>query len=170
MPRKYSPSEKADALAHLHRTGSFPLTALQTGISERTLYTWRQQEFLQQTLQQQKPAPPLQKEIPTFDDDLDLLDYLRQQIMTELVRLASNFDDNGFATPQQRAVILTQLIDRLIKLDQHLKPYQPEEMYRLPNGKLVPFLIDYDVEQVPDETDQSDNDEDFDPAPNEYTQ
>jgi transposase-like protein len=158
MPRKYSPSEKAAALAYLHRTGSFPITALQTGISERTLYTWRQQEFLQQTLQQQKPTPPLQKEIPTFDDDLELLDYLRQQIMTELVRLASNFqDDNGFATPQQRALILTQLIDRLIKLDDHLKPYEPSEMYRLPNGKLVPFLIDHDVEPVPDDEDQFDD-------------
>jgi transposase-like protein len=162
MPRKYSPSEKADALAHLHRTGNFPMTALQTGISERTLYTWRQQEFLQQTLQQQKPAPLLQKELPVFEDDLDALAYLRQQIMTELVRLSSNLqDDTGFTTPQQRALILTQLIDRLIKLDEHLKPYEPSEMYRLPNGQLVPFLIDYDVRQVPDEEDQNSSDEDF---------
>ena len=162
MPRKFSPTEKAQALAHLHNTGSFPLTAIQTGISERTLYSWRQQEFLQQTLQQQTSAPPLQKEIPTFEDDWETLAYLRQQIMSELVRLSSNFqDDAAFTTPKQRVIILTQLIDRLIKLDEHLKPYEPTTVYQLPNGKIVPFLIDYDVDEVSDD-EYEDQEDDFD--------
>lgn len=44
MPHKYSPSEKESALNRLRQSGSVALTALQTGISERTLYGWRQQE------------------------------------------------------------------------------------------------------------------------------
>jgi transposase-like protein len=162
MPRKYTPTEKADALAHLHQTGNFTLTALQTGISERTLYTWRQQEFLQQTLQQQKPDPPLQKEIPTFADDYDTLAYIRSQIMIELVRLTTNFqDDTAFTTPKQRILTLTQLIDRLIKLDDHLEPYESDE----DEDDGPPFLIDHDVQPVDDsdaaEEDQGDDEINF---------
>jgi transposase-like protein len=141
MPRKYSQSEKADALTCLHRTGSFPITAMQTGISERTLYTWRQQEFLQQTLQQPTPAPLLQKETPTFENDAQTLAYVRQQMMSQLVRLVSTFqEDNAIATPQQRALVLTQLIDRLIKLDDHLDPYMHTALYQFPDTEPSIFL------------------------------
>ncbi len=96
---------------------------------------------------------------------MEALAYIREQIMSELVRLTAKFEeDNAFATPQQRAAILTQLLDRLIKLDVHLKPYEPTEMYRLPNGKLVPFLIDYDIDEIPDE----DYPDDEDPDDEEY--
>jgi len=80
--------------------------------------------------------------------------------MSELVRLASTFqEDSAFATPQQRALILTQLIDRLIKLDAHLDPYTP--MYQSPDGNFVPLFIGHKIEELPDDdTDLCDEEED----------
>src|SRR6478672_11100034 len=159
MPRKFSPTEKARALAHLHNTGSFPLTALQTGISERTLYTWRQQEFLQQTLQQQPPAPLLQKETPTFENDAETLAYVRQQMMSQLVRLVSTFqEDHALATPHQRALALTQLIDRLIKLDDHLDPYMHTALYQFPDVEQSIFVSRRAEDLSEDQDDESEDD------------
>jgi transposase-like protein len=147
MPRKYSPSEKESALNRLREIGSIPLTALHTNISERTLYAWRQQAWLLQTLQQRTPPPPLQKEAPIIEDDLEALTYLRGQIMAELLRLSSSFEtDNLFTTPQQRVIILTQLVDRLIKLDAHLRTH--------PNaGDDDEIVMEHDVIELPDEDD-----------------
>ncbi len=158
----YTADQRTAALVEVERCGGDIVRAsLKTGIPERTLYTWRRR-FYAESKRQQTPPLPSPITIPTFDDDLESLAYIRQQIMSELVRLASNFqEDNAFATPSQRAIILTQLIDRLIKLDDHLQPYEPSDMVRLPNGKLVNFEIDYDVQPVEDEDDRQHNDEEY---------
>ncbi len=126
--RRYTPAEKVSALEQLQTNGgNVTITALQTGISERTLYHWRRQDWLQQILQRQSP-PPLLQQPPAFDDDLDALRFLRTQIMDELVSLAMTLKDGAnLTTPYQRVALLSQLLDRLIKLDAHLKPYTPVE-------------------------------------------
>jgi transposase-like protein len=124
--RVYAPEERANALVHLEmNAGDIILTARQLGIPERTLYTWRRQWYAEnQRRQTPPPSSPIQH--PDFEDDLDALAYLRKQIMAELLEIAGAFrEGTAFTTPTQRIHLLSQLLDRLMKLDQHLKPYKP---------------------------------------------
>ncbi|MBI5666476.1 MAG: hypothetical protein HZC41_00590 [Chloroflexi bacterium] len=139
MPKKYSPETRAAALAALQANNNdILLTSLQTGVSSRTLYDWRRQLWLQQSvLQPQCPVlpqqnPPLSpaddqaETVPEFENDLDALAFLRRQIMRELVTLSAELQ-RGMASssPYQRVLALSQLLDRLMKLDEHLQPYLP---------------------------------------------
>jgi hypothetical protein len=134
MTRRYTNQEKVNALVQLHVNGDdVSLTADQLGIPERTLYHWFRQwqgENRQQNFSLQ--LPPIRR--PDFAGDLDALAYIRKQIMDELLNMAESFrNDATFATPAQRMKLLSQLLDRMMKLDQHLRPYRPaaEEKIRL---------------------------------------
>jgi hypothetical protein len=50
--------------------------------------------------------------------------------MAELLSVASTFDGVNAISPAQRMTLLAQLMDRLMKLDTHLKPYVPQEPTR----------------------------------------
>src|SRR5262249_10216485 len=106
--------------------GNIPLTAEQIGVSENTLYAWRRSI---QVFFQQNPLPPQQPAaLPAFENDLDALAFIRQNLITELSRLSASLQyDSGFSTPYQRALVLSQLMDKLLKLDVHLKPYMEED-------------------------------------------
>jgi hypothetical protein len=97
-------------------------------------------------LQQYAPNPiPKAVEMPKFENDLDALAFIRQNILGELSRLSASLkDDPGFSTPYQRALVLSQLMDKLLKLDVHLKPYMEEEVE----------YIAYEREDTPDEEDE----------------
>ena len=120
----YSPQEKDLILGKLAANeGDVHQTFLETGVAERTLYRWRAE--LWQSWRRQVPPPPPPKPPPEFETDLQALAYLRRKIMMELISVADAFEHSAnFATPSQRAKVLTQLLDRLIKLDEHLKPYK----------------------------------------------
>lgn len=129
----YTTAEKTAALLQLERLGgNVSLASLQLGIPERTLYTWRRRFYAENKRQQ--PPPPLPPiHLPDLEDDLQVLTYLRRQIMSEVLRLSSSFvDDVVFTTPQQRVTLLTQLVDRLLKLNTHLhthpRAYEDEEI------------------------------------------
>jgi hypothetical protein len=107
--------------------GDIQATAHQTGIPDRTLRAWRGS-----ILPYLPPPPPDSRqkvaELPAFDNDLDTLAFIRQNILGELSRLSASLQyDSGFSTPYQRALVLSQLMDKLLKLDVHLKPYVPRE-------------------------------------------
>ena len=126
----YSPQEKDAILEKLTANGGdVHQTFLETGVSERTLYRWRIE--LWQSWRRQLPPPPPPKPPPEFETDLQALAYLRRKIMTELIAVADTFEASAnFATPSQRAKVLTQLLDRLMKLDEYLKPYQKSTIPR----------------------------------------
>jgi transposase-like protein len=140
MSRRYTSDEKSRFLNQLYANhGNIALTHLQTGVPERTLFAWRREDWLQQRQQRHTPLPPQEApppielhrelpEIPTFDDDLEAVKYLRSQMMKELVNVGASLTDGIYAsTPYQRVLVLSQLLDRLIKLDAHLQPYTPVE-------------------------------------------
>jgi transposase-like protein len=143
MPRLYPPDQKTAALVLLERNqGNVQLVAEQMGIPESTLYEWSRS--IRQWLGQNPLTAPPPIELPTFNDDLEALSFIRQNIITELSRLSASLQyDPGFSTPYQRALVLSQLMDKLLKLDGHLKPYMDDDDY-------VWELSD-DVEEVDDE-------------------
>ena len=118
MSQRYTEEEKAKILAKLQANrGNIARTHLQTGVPERTLFAWRREVWLQQR-QLRHPLPSQQEtaeqspdvqahgvalDIPTFDDDLEAVRYVRSQIMKELVNLgASLTGDFDVTTPYQR--------------------------------------------------------------------
>ncbi len=154
----YTVDQRTAALVEVERGGGDIIRAsLKTGIPERTLYTWRRR-FYAENKRQQSPLPPSPIPMPALDGDLESLTYVRQKIMSELVRLAATFqEDTTFASLQQRVIILSQLIDRLIKLDYHLDPYHPGGMYQLPDAEVVPFRFGYHAEKAGDENEINDD-------------
>jgi transposase-like protein len=123
--RVYSRDEKVNILAKLQANGgNIILTAVQEGIPERTLYTWHRQ-FYAENQRRQSPPPSSPISLNNFADDMQVMKYLRRKIIAELLSVANTFDGVNAISPAQRMTLLAQLMDRLIKLDTHLKPYVP---------------------------------------------
>jgi transposase-like protein len=145
MSRRYTPEEKSAILAKVQfNRGDISLTHLQTGIPERTLYAWRREEiFLQRQQQHTISSLPQQSslespdlaqpaattlELSAFENDLEAIKFVRSRIMQELLNLSTSLgDDSGVASPYHRVLILSCLLERLKKLDDHLEPYIPAE-------------------------------------------
>ena len=132
MKTQYSAAQKAAIMTLLERNGgNVTLTAQQTGIPYRTIYDW-QREMLPLLQQYAPQSIPKAVETPTFENDLDALAFIRQNILGELSRLSASLQyESGFSTPYQRALVLSQLMDKLLKLDVHLKPYTPHEQQKI---------------------------------------
>ncbi|MBI1278899.1 MAG: hypothetical protein GC179_12285 [Anaerolineaceae bacterium] len=129
MPIQYAPDLKQQALEIIRDTGGDINAAhIKTGVPERTLYRWRNelwQSWRRTSATPVLPNPP--KPLPQFEDDLEAMDFIRQKIMSELLNLANNFQaDSNFMTPAQRIMLLTQLTDRFIKLDTHVRAREEE--------------------------------------------
>jgi FAD/FMN-containing dehydrogenase len=128
MPQKYTPYHKAAAMVQLERNnGDTQTTASQLGIPVRTLQDWSR--GIQAYLLPRAPLPARDLGIiPAFDNDLETLAFIRKHIMDEMLRLAVSLNDSpSHSTPYQRVLVLSQLMDKLMKLDQHLQPYQPAD-------------------------------------------
>jgi hypothetical protein len=127
MPYKYHHDQKAAAMVTLERNrGDVQITSAQTGISVRTLYDW--QRSMQVWLQHTPPAVQYTAELPAFENDLEALAFIRQNIIGEVSRLSASLQhDPGFSTPYQRALVMSQLMDKLLKLDLHLRPYMEDD-------------------------------------------
>ncbi|MBZ0280690.1 MAG: transposase [Anaerolineae bacterium] len=143
MPRKYTPDQKTVALLQLQRNGgNIPITAAQMGIARSTLYGW--QSDIQAKVQETALSVRQPAEHPEFEDDLEVLAFVRRQILDEMVKVSIDMrHQSDMTTPYQRVHILSQLMDRLMKLDEHLKPYQPPPQIK---------IVDYDDEPTSDPT------------------
>ncbi len=151
MANHYHPDHKAAIMVLLERNGGdFAATAQQTAVPERTLRRWHGQ--ISPHLRQYPPLRTNSAEemsIPTFDNDIDTLKFVRHQIMDEVTRVAASLNnDTTITTPYQRTLVLTQLLDKIMKLDTHLKPYE-ETIIRVfradlkpgPDGKVIENVI-----------------------------
>jgi hypothetical protein len=116
---------KANALVHLHLNGDdVKFTSEQLGIPERTLFDWRRDWYAENPPPQHAARGSLRSE---FADDYAAVAYVRQQLMAELLNMADAFRDGTILmNTSQRIQLLPRLLDRLMKLDQHLKPYKPQ--------------------------------------------
>lgn len=135
MPRHYSADQKATALQMLDSLfGDVSATSDRTGIPERTLRDWRRERERSSPPSPppnfQPPPPP--EEAPEFEDQLDALNYIREQVMGELLNVSANIKDTFAQTPpHKRLRVLSDLLDRLMKLDERVEPYQPVPWYRI---------------------------------------
>ncbi|MEP6988540.1 MAG: hypothetical protein ABI970_23255 [Chloroflexota bacterium] len=148
MATQYAPEQKQLALQILRDSGGDINAAhIKTGVNERTLYRWRNDLWRSWRRQSESPVlPNPPKPLPQFEDDLDAMTFLRQQIMSELLNLANNFQpDMNYMTPAKRVHLLTQLTDRLIKLDVHLNARQEEEI-----EYVYEYEVEHHVEKEPD--------------------
>lgn len=171
MTRQYSLEQKAAALTLLNQNkGNIPLTALQARIPERTLRAWRRESRLPSEFATVLSKPlevenhpdsaaavtPLPRQPPEIlphrlpNDDLEALETMRRQILDGLVSTSDDWREVfAFMSPYQRAQVAVMLLDRLMKLDEHLKPYRPKSPVRLqlndsegeePGGEPKPHL------------------------------
>jgi transposase-like protein len=155
MSPRYNAQSKAEILAQLRANfGDVARTSRQMGVPERTLYAWKRQ--LQQLQQQQSPLPQHYTADPnpssvmasntrlttsdksgttvtptytSFTDEGEAFHYLRGRLLYELFKIVASLDDSyTLMPPHQRALLVSQLIDRLVKLDAYIPRVVPEAL------------------------------------------
>ena len=144
MPRHHTPDRKAAAMQLLERNGGdVYLTHLQTGIPQRTLYSWRTELIV---LRRHTPSPPPpQSTLPDFDDVIDALIYLRNNILEVLQQVVAATSDNLMPYlywDHIRAQV--RLLDCVLKLDKFLAPEYHQRA--LQNALPVRAIFDDDDE------------------------
>lgn len=174
MPRHYPPEYKAGVLERLRAYhGDITLVSRLTGVPERTLRHWRREIWLDllpplPPLPHMPPPPPLpdrQSDISlsNFEDAINALKFMRENLMNGLVNLSAGIRDaQGLMTPYQRVQMITQLMNRMLELNEYLYSYEddPEDNQRPPVRRAEP-----DMES--EETEQTDSGMPQDDAPDE---
>lgn len=128
MPRHYPPDRKAAALEALQANGGdIVATHLQTGIAQRTLYTWRSELWMQQVKRRQRQPPPPPKELPETGDVIERLDHIRQIIVRTITELPPNLASLPPYLMRDRVAAQVGLVDILLKLNAFLGVPEPEE-------------------------------------------
>lgn len=85
-----------------------------------------------------------------FDDELDLLKYIRQQLPSEVLELRA--DANGAFTPDNALARLEKLSQyNLHSIEQPIKPHQPEAMARICNLSPIPIALDEELIGITDD-------------------
>jgi len=134
MSYRYPPQHKAAVLAQLQANHSnVILTSIQTGIPERTIRDWRRKAYLQNQLPVLPPhTPSAAAATPEFEEESQALQYVRRQIVQEVANMAATLKDTlDTAAPYHRILALSQLLDRLIKLDILIPQTQREQVIRV---------------------------------------
>jgi hypothetical protein len=130
MPQHYTPERKAEVLQQLRLNGgNVTTTHVATGIPIRTLYTWRNELWLQQLQQQHDivlAAPP---ELPAFDDDIDLIRFLRNAIIAKIHEIADVIQAGALTLYRLLTLLQVQndLTDCALKLDTFLRAHTNSE-------------------------------------------
>lgn len=132
MSRRYSDLERHLILQRF-AANAFNITATsrETGVSERTLFRWQSKYFMsltpQLTQSQEKPSLATLPQIPPLpESEQQALRDIQRQLMEKVNRLSHSIDEAIDEAPlAQRAVALSQLIDRVIKLASYL-PTNPQ--------------------------------------------
>lgn len=128
MSKRYTPAEKAEALDQLRiNGGNIAYTSTQTGIPERTLRHWRQEEW-RKNAQESLPLPPhpprRRQQLPYIDVETgstEVLLALRQQIINHIIQAAPTLIDGlNTTSPYHRVLAVSQLIEHLRWLDAYI--------------------------------------------------
>ena len=155
LSRRYTPEEKSAALQRLDDNfGDVAVTSIQTGVPTRTLREWKRQRHLEafQTGQlppqnqrrqqrQQQIIDPTNNDDDDDDDEGNKYRRLRKELMQHIFDLSATLMDDP-QTAYLRAVTLSRLIDRVIRLEAIIPQTDKERRiiveYRQPDGSLKP--------------------------------
>jgi transposase-like protein len=126
---KYTEEQKEYARRRLDETGGdVPLVSLQTGIPQRTLYRWRKGW-------RQNPPPlptdifgiPRDEFIKSLEAQYEPGEYseLRAELMQHIKKLSKSLSDDPDLA-YRRAIALTRLLDKVIKLEELTRIERPQ--------------------------------------------
>jgi hypothetical protein len=161
MSRTYTPEEKDAALQRLDANrGQVLRTSLQTGIPERTLQRWKALRNLQpqqppplfvDSRRQPPPEPGVCPEVTLHQPGGEAAkepdsDYnsLRQHLVREALTIAASLSQGVHNAPlNQRAIALSRLVDRIVKLDTlHPQPSDNNYILIYDEGAAVEDVVD----------------------------
>ena len=130
MPRHvYSPDEKADALEILNQFGGDVATAsVKTGIPQRTLYTWRTEQWDQQRQQRQSQPPPPLKNLPQFESTLEAYQHIRSQMLRLVDRIPLDLSHLPPYLQRDRHLARLNAVELIVKLTKLIDAF-PESQY-----------------------------------------
>jgi transposase-like protein len=150
MSKRYTKEEKENALyLLLVYSGNIARTSDKTGIPQRTLRHWRARKRKKrasqinqgdaETAKGKKDKRRQQQQWDQYkaekDSAVNELKGVRQQIMQHIRQLSSSLSDDE-ENVSQRAMALSRLLDRTLKLDEHIarldqssKPFMVEYIY-----------------------------------------
>ena len=157
MPRRvYSPDEKADALEILnHFGGDVAAASIKSGIPQRTLYTWRTEQWDQQRQQRQSQPPPPLKILPQYESAIEGYLQIRSSMFRLLDRIPLDLShlppylqrDHHLARIAAVDIIakLTHLLNRFPELEfdevEYVHEYVTEEPQPKPATKITHTYI-----------------------------
>lgn len=127
MSQTYSDQDREEALDLLTiNRNNIALTSIQTHIPERTLREWRRKQRLKApTL---PPYPPPAAAADRFDSIPEALNHVHSRILEQLVELADSLPEIlATAPPYHQLLALTQLIDRVEKLQALVPRLVPQQ-------------------------------------------
>jgi hypothetical protein len=162
MSRRYTNEEK-DHILHIldQYRGDVVRASVHTGVPERTLFRWKQRCRIEAEHKSQQsvilppqksslPPPQTDPDAPESDDEEESLAdryvALREMMLDRIFTFAEKMtDDNAYAA--SRAVAVTRLLDRVIKLDAEIDRIN----YIKANRAIFEYeLPDYDDDDYPD--------------------
>ena len=118
MAQRYTNQQKADILNQLSANlGNVALTARQTGVPLRTLYTWKREQQPDDPALQHQKSPLLQHyTAETADHPEGEYARIRARLMDHINHLLDTLTDDP-DTAHLRIMALSRLLDRVVKLE-----------------------------------------------------
>jgi transposase-like protein len=161
MSTRYSPDFKSLVARLLWMYGgNVSLVSHLTGVPERTIRSWRwniiPHEFRQENPLEQQEQAALLPHKNSSTAAADNLEVLHTRLMEQTLALVSSLSTDADAAPfPQRAMALTRLIDRIVKLEAHVPSLDFEEVH-IAFDKPT-YEQDDDDLNLPDDTSQSED-------------
>lgn len=136
MSQPYTSEEKERAMELYELSGSVGYASRQTGIPERTIRHWRQQRERDIPLMRDPERNPVatlpEKNVEPLpaNSPREELQTLRDQIMFHVQRIVASLSDDDVQI-NERAIAVTRLLDRVMRLDAQLAQAFPGETQRI---------------------------------------
>lgn len=180
MPRAYTMEKKNEVFRVLaENKGHVMRTSIQTHVPASTIWYWLQRKRLKMEMeakaqkgdelqQKEKNALLQQQQQIELDDDYEInetyveLQSLRKRLMQHVSDLTDNLSSDH-ENVNQRAIAISRLLDRIMKLDAQLEKMSPDNymiyriQYQYPDNSLHDMPIYQNAEWLAENRDEYDS-------------